>query len=111
MQFTTSILAILATAAITNAVVVDLFSDTDCQVPAGSRNVWDNSCAPLGGFQSFRITGSGGSGQQLSAYSKNYCADKVTACVGVSATGDCQRATNDNGGSNAMGSSPVCGAL
>ncbi|KAJ4332641.1 hypothetical protein N0V95_009611 [Ascochyta clinopodiicola] len=111
MLFTTTILSLLSLSSLSTAVIVDLFADTDCREPAGSRNVWDNSCAPLGGFQSFRITGSGGSGQQLSAYSKNYCADKVTACTDVSATGYCQRATNDNGGSNAMSSSPVCGAI
>lgn len=80
MHFTSALLTILASAALTSAVVVDLFEDIDCQIPAGSRNVWDNTCAPLGGFQSFRITNSGGSGQQLSAYSKNYCADKVCCC-------------------------------
>ncbi|KAF1926686.1 uncharacterized protein M421DRAFT_6946 [Didymella exigua CBS 183.55] len=111
MHTTTGILALLSLSAFSSAVIVDLFSDTNRKITAGSRNVWDNSCAPLGGFQSLHITGSGGSGQQLSAYSKNYCADKVTACVGVSATGDCQRVTNDNGGSNAMGPSSVCSAL
>jgi hypothetical protein len=111
MQFKSILITLVAGAAVSNAVVVDLFADTDCQQPAGSRNVWDNTCAPLGGFQSFRITNSGGSGQQLSAYSHNYCAGPVTSCVGVGGTGDCVRATNDNGGSNAMSSSPVCGAL
>ncbi|KAH8726023.1 heterokaryon incompatibility protein-domain-containing protein [Phaeosphaeriaceae sp. PMI808] len=110
-SFQSILLAIATGAAVSNAVVVDLFADTNCQVPAGNRNVWDNSCAPLGGFQSFRVTGSGGSGQQLSAYSRNACAGGVTACVGVGANGACVRATNDNGGSNAMSSSPVCGAV
>ncbi|KAF7326267.1 putative transporter [Mycena kentingensis (nom. inval.)] len=110
MQFK-AILTLLAVAATSNAVIVDLFADTDCATPAGSRNVFDNSCAPLGGFQSYRITGSGGSGQQLSAYSRNACAGPVTACTGVAATGSCVRATNDDGGSNAMSSSPVCGAV
>lgn len=111
MQFKSIFLTLLTGAAVSNAVVVDLFADTDCNTPAGNRNVFDNSCAPLGGFQSFRITGSGGSGQQLSAYSRNACAGPVTACVPVSVTGDCVRATNDDGGSNAMSSSPVCGAV
>ncbi|KAJ3508772.1 hypothetical protein NMY22_g16509 [Coprinellus aureogranulatus] len=111
MQFKSTMLAVLAGIAVSNAVVVDLFADTNCSIPAGNRNVFDNSCAPLGGFQSFRITGSGGSGQQLSAFSRNACAGPVTACVPVAATGSCVRATNDNGGSNAMSSSPVCGAV
>ncbi|KAH7084237.1 hypothetical protein FB567DRAFT_550257 [Paraphoma chrysanthemicola] len=112
MQFSTLVLTLLATGApLTSAVVVDLFSDTNCNNRAGSRNVFDNSCAPLGGFQSYRITGSGGSGQQLSAYSRNACAGPVTACTPVAASGACIRARNDNGGSNAMSSSPVCGAV
>lgn len=111
MQFQSIFLTLLVGAGLSNAVVVDLFDDTDCNTPAGSRNVYDNSCAPLGGFQSYRITNSGGSGQQLSAYSRNACAGAVTSCTGVAATGGCIRATNDNGGSNAMSSSPVCGAV
>ncbi|KAF3000920.1 hypothetical protein E8E13_008529 [Curvularia kusanoi] len=110
MQFFT-LLALATSATLTSAVVVDLFADTNCNEPAGSRNIYENTCAPLGGFQSFRITGSGAGGQQLSAYSRNACAGPVTACTGVAATGDCQRATNDDGGSNAMSSSPVCGAV
>ncbi|KAJ7206618.1 hypothetical protein GGX14DRAFT_457339 [Mycena pura] len=110
MQFK-AIITLLAVAVTSNAVIVDLFSDPGCVTPAGNRNVFDNSCAPLGGFQSYRITGSGGSGQQLSAYSRNACAGPVTACTPVAATGSCVRATNDDGGSNAMSSSPVCGAL
>lgn len=81
MRAFTTLLTLLASTSLTSAVVVDLFADIDCTIPAGSRNVWDNTCAPLGGFQSFRITNSGGSGQQLSAYSKNYCADKVRFSV------------------------------
>jgi hypothetical protein len=111
MQFKSIFFTLLAGAAVSNAVIVDLFADPNCNTPAGNRNVFDNSCAPLGGFQSFKITGSGGSGQQLSAYSRNACAGPVTACVPVSATGNCVRATNDDGGSNAMSSSPVCGAV
>ena|ERR1700761_3940006 len=110
MQFK-AIITLLAVAATSNAVIVDLFSDTHCGTHAGSRNVFDNSCAKLGGFQSYRITGSGGSGQVLTAYSRNDCAGAVTACTPVSVTGSCVRATNDDGGSNAMSSSPVCGAV
>ncbi|XPS67718.1 hypothetical protein M3J07_000017 [Ascochyta lentis] len=91
MHFEHTTIALFSLTALSTAVVVDLFSDTDFQR-----------------LHCFRITASD---QQLSAYSKNYCADKVTACTGVSATGDCQRATNDDGGSNALGPSPVFGAL
>src|SRR4051812_3949346 len=54
-----------------NAVVVDLFSDAACHIPAGGRNVWDNTCAPTSGFQSYRITFRGSHGQTLKAYSRN----------------------------------------
>ncbi|KAJ3507886.1 hypothetical protein NMY22_g16794 [Coprinellus aureogranulatus] len=86
MQFKPTFLALLAAISV-NAVVVDLFSDGNCQNHAGSRNVFDNSCAPLGGFSSFRITTRGGGDQLLSAYSRNACAGPVTACVDVSNVG------------------------
>lgn len=108
MHFIKSTIALMAAFAFTNAAVVDLFSDTNCQVPAGSRNVWDNSCAPLGGFQSYRITSGGGGGQFISAYSRNACAGDVTSCVGAG-SGGCFQAINGNGGSNAMSSGTSCG--
>ncbi|KAJ3523346.1 hypothetical protein NMY22_g11483 [Coprinellus aureogranulatus] len=94
-----------------NAVVVDLFSDGDCKKPAGSRNVYDNTCALLGGFSSFKITAGGGINQKLSAYSRNACAEQTTACVNAVVTGDCVKSFNSRGASNAMSSSFVCGAV
>jgi hypothetical protein len=94
-----------AFAASSDAVVVDLFSDTDCNVPAGNRNVWDNTCAPTGGFQSYRITYGGTIGQTLRAHSRNACVVPYTSCVsGSYESGRCERATNGNGGSNALSS-------
>jgi hypothetical protein len=93
------------------AVIVDLFHDTNCQNPAGNRNVYDGSCAPLGSFSSFRITTNGGPGEQLSAYSRNACAGPVTACVQATVNGACVRATNNAGASNAMGSGLACGIV
>lgn len=103
MKFSVAIIA--AFAVVSNAVVVDLFADTDCRTPAGNRNVWDNSCARTGGFQSYRITSHGGPDQVLTAYSRNDCVAPRTSCVSAwLVTGRCERATNSNGGSNALSS-------
>lgn len=112
MQFKSIFLALLAGASISNAVIVDLFADPNCETPAGSRNVFDNSCAPLGGFQSFIITFSGGSDQVLTSYGPNDCVTPTTACLSAAiVTGDCISAVNSAGGSNAMGSGPGCGII
>ncbi|KAK0620135.1 hypothetical protein B0T14DRAFT_520653 [Immersiella caudata] len=89
-----------------DAVIVDFFSDTNCNVPAGNRNVWDNSCASLGGFSSFRVTFRGGVGQFLRAYSRNACAGPVTRCLDstIPEWGRCYLAVDSDGASNAMGS-------
>lgn len=98
-------LSLLATSSLTTAYVVDLFADQNCQVPAGSRNVWDDTCAELGGFQSFRVTHGGGDRQRIRAYSRNACAGPETFCNSAdSQTGICNKAVNSAGGSNAMGS-------
>jgi len=102
MKITLPLLALFAG---THAVIVDLFSDPDCRVPAGNRNVWDNSCARTGGFQSYRITYEGAIGQSLRAHSRNDCVAPDTSCVIASyKSGRCERATNSNGGSNALSS-------
>ncbi|KAK4450414.1 hypothetical protein QBC34DRAFT_460785 [Podospora aff. communis PSN243] len=89
-----------------NAIMVDLYSDPDCKVAAGSRNVWDNSCAHLGGFQSFKVTYPGGVGQVLRAYNRNACAGRVSRCLNARDgwAGKCYLARTSDGGSNAMGS-------
>jgi hypothetical protein len=106
MLFSKLSLAIAAFALGTNAAIVDLYSDRNCQVPAGSRNVWDNSCAPLGGYQSFKLTYPGGNDQVIRAYSRNACAGPETQCLrAFLASGVCYGSWNNDGGSNAMGSS------
>jgi len=104
-----SLAAITAFALLANAAVVDLFSDPDCRDHAGSRNVFDNTCARTGGFQSFRITSGGGSGQRVTAYSRNDCVAPSTSCTGADQVGACFRATNGQGGSNALSSYTFCG--
>ncbi|KAJ3534702.1 hypothetical protein NMY22_g6810 [Coprinellus aureogranulatus] len=98
MQFKSISITLIASAALASAVVVDLFHDTDCRDPAGNRNVFDDSCATLEGFSSFRITTPAGvANQVVSAFSRNACAGPVTACTPAVVTGDCIRATNDAG--------------
>lgn len=46
-MFSTKTLALLLTATAANAAILDLFSDQGCATPAGSRNVYDNSCISL----------------------------------------------------------------
>jgi hypothetical protein len=104
MRFSASIIT-LALASVSQAYLVDLFSDTDCRNPAGQRNVYDNTCAPLGGFSSFRITFNGGGQQMARSYSPNNCGSGETVCTPAVASDRCFRADNSNGGANAMGSS------
>jgi hypothetical protein len=90
------------------AFVVTIWTEPNCGGAAASRNVYDNTCAPTGGFQSFQITTYGSDSQQLAAYSTNDCVIPFTYQVcadggsdGSPALGDC---INTNGGSNAIGS-------
>lgn len=105
-----STIAVAATMVLsTQAVVVNLYSDQNCQNPAGQRNVYDNTCAPTGGFQSFSIDTYGGSLQKLIVWSRNACAGDQTNKVCAQGRnkpglGACFRAYNGNGGSNALSS-------
>ncbi|KAG8532439.1 uncharacterized protein KY384_002316 [Bacidia gigantensis] len=91
------------------AYVAELYTKKGCTGAVAKRNVYDNTCAYTGGFQSFKLTTKGGEGQRLNAYSRNACAGPVTydACAG----GDdsmplnvCHQATDADGGSNALSS-------
>jgi hypothetical protein len=110
MHFSKIAIAIVGSGLVgfSNAAIVQLYADTNCRTPAGSRNVYDNTCAPLGGYQSFKITTAGGGNQYITSYSPNSCFNDATACTKANNVGACIRATNNNGGSNAMGSDAVC---
>jgi hypothetical protein len=95
----------------TNAAVLNLFSDRNCKTPAGNRNVWDNTCAPVGGFQSYMIVTAGGIDQAVTTYSRNACAGDQTTCNSASSLNICYPAFNSQGGSNAIGSGPACGII
>ena len=85
--------------AATQAFVVTLWTEPNCGGAAASRNVYDNTCAYTGGYQSYEITTGGADGQQLTAYSPNACAGAITSqTCGTSSTG----CINTNGGSNAI---------
>lgn len=95
--------------ATSQAYVVEMYGTKDCSGDSTSRNVYDNTCAYVDGFQSFKLTTEGGTMQQLSAYSRQACAGEITfhACADAEdglALGVCHQATNSNGGSNALSS-------
>ena len=87
-----------------NAAVIDLFSDPYCQNHAGQRNVWDNTYAKTGGFESFRIVYPGGFGQRITAYLRNDCAGNLNVCQLASNVGACIGAWSGAGSSNALSS-------
>lgn len=56
----------IACAFTTNAAIVNFYSDIDCAQFVGTRNIWDNTCAPGNpAFKSFMVTTAGGDGQNL----------------------------------------------
>ncbi|KAK4164780.1 hypothetical protein QBC43DRAFT_334318 [Cladorrhinum sp. PSN259] len=75
-QITLGALSLLATS---NAYVVKLYSDDNCQgTLVEQRNVYDNTCAyTKGGFRSYIMITGGGTYQRLDAYEPQACAGKV----------------------------------
>jgi hypothetical protein len=110
-MFIKAAILLAALTATANAAVVDFFNDNNCQDFSYSRNIYDNTCGPTGGFQSFRVTADGGNFQRLTAYSRNACAGASTACIDAYGNYGCVSATNVNGGSNAMSSGTDCGLV
>lgn len=106
---TNTLTLLTAAFTMTNGAVLNLFSDQNCQVAAGQRNVYDNTCAELGGFQSYVIVNAGGDGQDVTAYSRNACAGPYNSCVSAKSTGICYPAFSSDGGSNAASSGAACG--
>jgi hypothetical protein len=106
MMFSTLLVTVMAAFTMSaNAAIVSMYSDKFCRDFVGERNVWDNTCAPERGFQSWRITTDGGGGQYIRSYSRNACVDPSTNCQDAQAKGFCHQAVNNDGGSNALGSS------
>ncbi|KAK4446201.1 hypothetical protein QBC34DRAFT_412116 [Podospora aff. communis PSN243] len=104
-MFLLSILfAILALNFGTHAAIVDFFHDRNCTDPAGSRNIWDNTCAYTGAWESVRITTKGGSDQWLTAWSQNACAGIETRSFSAQLVGKCFWAYDQDGASNAISS-------
>jgi hypothetical protein len=99
---------LFALTGLSHAFIADLFADQHGQIPAGTRNVYDNTCAPLGGSQSFRFTTSGGGNQCLRSYSYNNCfpQGKIRCELGV-ASGTCFTTVYQAEGSNAMSSCTI----
>lgn len=113
MHFKTILATLLGGLAATNAALVSIYSDQQCQNLIAERNVEDNSCAPTGGFSSWKVTGGGGSGQQITSWSANNCAPSgdQTACISANGNADCQFAVNGAGASNALSSGTCCGCV
>ena len=103
-QVTAVATMIMAFFSMTNGAIVQLYSDAACTDAARSCNVYDKTCAETGGFQSFKITTSSGGGQYIRPYSQNNCGSDTTNCQGAGASSTCFEATNNLGGSNAVGS-------
>lgn len=106
MKFTTILATTFALAASSSAYVVEMYPDPDCGGSPTERNVWDNSCAYVDGFQSFKMTTHGGGLQQMTAYSRQACAGTTTfqgcaAGVNAVALNEC---INTSGGTNALSS-------
>lgn len=111
-MFATKIIASMAFLLVaSNAAVMDFYDDPNCQQYSYTRNVYDESCAPTGGFQSYRITTAGGSTQVITTFGRNACAGDATSCVDSSSVGTCYQAINSYGGSNAVASGPGCGVV
>lgn len=105
---------ILAAAAASVASVkgaeIEFWTGPNCSGDAAYRNVYDNTCAPTGGFQSFRITSGGGGGQYITSYSQNACIGTHYTCVNAGDVGPCLNSYGaDYSGSNAISSGTGCG--
>jgi hypothetical protein len=106
MMFTNLLLAVITAFTMSgDAAIIQMYSDGSCRNWIGERNVWDNTCAPETGFSSFQITTAGGDLQIIRSYSQNNCATTATNCQYANNLNICHRAINENGASNALGSS------
>lgn len=104
MQFQSALLALFAGIAVTNAAVIQFYSDDNCQTTTFKQNIYDTTiCASTGGFKSYKITTAGGTGENIETYSTNACATS-TSSTSASEVGVCVVATNSNGGSNSVSS-------
>ena len=88
-----------------DAAVVSFYDDQNCQTFKESINIWDNTCHPgISGYQSFIITTpSSDHTQCVEAYSQDTCSHTTITTLNTN-TGICYTATDEDGGSNAMGS-------
>jgi hypothetical protein len=108
-----TVFTVLTSAFTADAAIIDMFNDKNCTEFAGSRNIYDHTCAKTQGFESFRITATGGFRQLLTAYVHNDCIKPYTACTPASNAGPCIQAWRSDGASHAMSSyfAPgTCGA-
>ncbi|KAK4445167.1 hypothetical protein QBC34DRAFT_413639 [Podospora aff. communis PSN243] len=89
-----AVFTVLTSVFTANAAIIDMFRDKNCKEYVGTRNVWDNTCAPTGemGFESIRITAKGGFNQIITAYAADNCAPTTDdLCTPADNVGKCVR--------------------
>jgi hypothetical protein len=120
MKPTSTLTTLLAAATVplARAVVLNIYSDDNCQDQVGNVNVWDHTCATMGdnGFSSFQITETTPTyGLQLTTYTRDACAGWWTRpCVDPwdeKNVGVCYKAINEHGASHALSSGDYCGVV
>jgi hypothetical protein len=100
-------LAAVTTALSASAAMVDTYRDAHCKDFVKTVNVWDNTCATQNndGFESFKITYSGGWKQKIVAYNTDSCPPHAAVnCVAANEADTCFSAVNGAGSSHALGS-------
>ena len=92
--------------ATSNAYVVLMYPEPNCEGEPVRRNVWDNTCAYTKGFQSLSVVHLGGDFQQLKAYARQACAGGTTfeTCAAGINSVELDGCHNTDGGSNALSS-------
>lgn len=92
--------------AASQAYVVRLWTGDNCTGAAAERNVYDDTCAPTGGFASLQLIVYGGEYQFMTAYSANACSlpSTFTGCMSGSTKLPLETCFNVESTSNALGS-------
>ncbi|KAM3517277.1 hypothetical protein MY4038_010321 [Beauveria bassiana] len=99
-------LALIALVGTAHAAIVKIYHDRNCQVEAGERNVWDNTCAPTGSWSSFKIVYNGGATQKIRGHHANNCWE-TSVCTRAIASDTCYDCNKGDTSCNALGSFSV----
>lgn len=96
---------LLAAVATSEAAIVRMYYNWDCQGDYQERNVWDNTCAPTDEFWSVQTVFPGGGGQNLRAYCDHDCFTVVNGCFSAAELWTCHNVASECGSSHSIGSS------